>query len=240
MSPQTTTLPDRASLSQDPENKDLSDSFRTEDCDRNLQALNWQLAVKRAFDILVALVGIILFSPLFLLIGLAVFLESGRPVFFSQERMGLRGNRFFMLKFRSMRTQVDPEVERLQREAADAGTLLKLQNDPRVTRLGRFLRSTSLDELPQLINILKGEMSLVGPRPLIPFMLTPYPEFARARSLLRPGITGIWQVRDREANTSAAGMMRYDLEYVREFSLWLDLRLLLETPLAVLRRTGAF
>jgi exopolysaccharide production protein ExoY len=241
MPTQTTTLPPSAScLVEMPANEGVLPRILTPEWQVRLRRLWLHLVVKRTLDIAVSLAALILLSPLFLFIAVAILLDSGRPVLFWQERMGWRGKRFRMAKFRSMRTKADPKLEAMQREAAETGTLLKLQNDPRVTRFGRFLRSTSLDELPQLINILKGEMSLVGPRPLIPFMLQPYPEFAEARALLRPGITGVWQVRDREANTSAVGMMPYDLEYIREFSLWLDLRLLLETPLAVVKRTGAF
>lgn len=214
-------------------------NLRMEDCELRLRGLRVHLALKRGLDIVVSLTALLLLSPVFLLIAVAVRLDSRGPVLFWQERMGWRGRRFLMAKIRSMRTEIDPKLEMQRREAAHNGTLLKLPNDPRVTRVGKFLRATSLDELPQLINILKGEMSLVGPRPLIPFMLAPHPEFARARALLRPGITGIWQVRDREANTSAVGMMAHDLAYVRGFSFWLDFRLLLETPWAVAKRTGA-
>ena len=211
-----------------------------EDWEVRLRGLRLHFALKRGLDVVISLALLIILGPLLLGVALAVMLDSGRPVLFWQERMGWRGRRFRMAKFRSMRTEGDAKLEALQREAAETGKLVKLQDDPRVTRIGKLLRSTSLDELPQLINILKGEMSLVGPRPLIPFMLQPYPEFARARALTRPGITGVWQVRDREANTSAVGMMPYDLEYIRNFSIWLDLRLLLATPLAVVKRTGAF
>ena len=243
MQSQTTSLPEAVSpFAELRTSERLSvdiPQFQVADLEAHLRRVPIQLALKRALDIVVSLVLLVLLSPLFLFSALAVMLESGRPALFWQERMGWLGTRFLMAKFRSMRTKADPRLAALQDEAAQVGMLLKLENDPRVTTAGKFLRSTSLDELPQLINILKGEMSLVGPRPLIPFMLQPYPEFARARSLVRPGITGLWQIRDREANTSALGMMPHDLEYVREFSIWLDLRLLLQTPWTVMKRTGA-
>lgn len=244
MPSQTTSLPEPISpFAEVPAAEPLSvdiPEFQVADLETHLAQVRYHLLLKRGLDVIVSFILLILLSPLFALSALAVLLESGRPVLFWQERMGWKGRRFLMAKFRSMRAKPDPKLVAMQDEAAQTGTLLKLENDPRVTRVGKFLRSTSVDELPQLLNILKGEMSLVGPRPLIPFMLQPYPEFARARSLLRPGITGIWQVRDRGANTSALGMMPYDVEYVREFSIWLDLRLLLQTPGAVLKRTGAF
>ena len=244
MPSQTTSLPEPISrFTEVPPAEPLSvdiPEFQVADLEAHLASVRAHLVLKRALDIVVSLALLVLLSPLFALSALAILLESGWPVLFWQERMGWQGRRFLMAKFRSMRKNPDPKLVAMQDEAAQTGTLLKLENDPRVTRVGKFLRSTSLDELPQLLNIIKGEMSLVGPRPLIPFMLQPYPEFARARSLLRPGITGIWQVRDRRANTSALGMMPYDLEYVRQFSIWLDLRLMLQTPWAVLKRTGAF
>jgi lipopolysaccharide/colanic/teichoic acid biosynthesis glycosyltransferase len=145
-----------------------------------------------------------------------------------------------MYKFRTMRiaSKHRPYAD-TEAAAAREGVLLKSKSDLRVTPLGRILRSTSLDELPQLFNVLKGDMSLVGPRPLLAFMLAPCPEFSRVRSLMRPGITGLWQIRDRENNTTANAMMSHDLEYVRRFSLALDLSILIKTPLVVISRRGA-
>ena len=120
------------------------------------------------------------------------------------------------------------------------GILFKPKNDPRVTRVGAFLRKTSIDELPQLLNVLTGEMSLVGPRPLMLHMLDPYPELRRARGQMRPGITGLWQISARENNETALQMAHYDLTYIRNFSLWSDFRILLRTPAAVFFRKGAY
>jgi len=139
-----------------------------------------------------------------------------------------------------MRVEPDAPWTAAQQAAASSGVLVKARHDPRVTRLGRILRSTSLDELPQLFNVLRGDMSLVGPRPLVPFMLAPYPALREVRSLVRPGMTGLWQIRDRQHNTTASAMMRHDLEYVRRFSLGLDLAILLRTPLVVASRQGAY
>ncbi|MFO1476868.1 MAG: sugar transferase [Verrucomicrobiota bacterium] len=144
-----------------------------------------------------------------------------------------------MFKFRSMRIDTDPKLAQLQRRAAESGVLVKHVRDPRVTPIGRVLRSTSIDELPQLMNVLRGEMSLVGPRPLLPFMLAPFPAFARARAIVRPGLTGLWQIRERHNNTSALCMLPHDLEYIRRFSLWRDLVILCRTPWVVITQKGA-
>jgi exopolysaccharide production protein ExoY len=207
--------------------------------EQSLRQKRVQLLLKRAFDWAAAAVGLLLLAPALILIGLLVRLSSRGPAIFSQPRAGYRDTAFVMYKFRSMRNEPDPAIAAAQQSAAARGVLLKQENDPRITRIGRFLRSTSLDELPQLLNVLKGDMSVVGPRPLVPFMLDPYPEFRKARALVRPGITGLWQVRDRDHNTSAVPMMPHDLEYIRSLSLRLDLRILLRTFLVVGTRKGA-
>jgi len=207
--------------------------------ERSLRRKRVQLILKRVFDWAAAAVILLVLAPALLLIALLVRVSSRGRVIFSQPRVGYRERAFVMYKFRSMRIEPDPTSAAAQQSAAAQGLLLKRDHDPRVTLIGRFLRSTSLDELPQLLNVLKGEMSLVGPRPLVSFMLGPYPEFRKARSLVRPGITGLWQVRDREGNTSAVPMMPHDLEYVRRLSLWLDLEILLRTFFVVVSRKGA-
>jgi lipopolysaccharide/colanic/teichoic acid biosynthesis glycosyltransferase len=198
-----------------------------------------QLMLKRLLDITGALFSLALLGFPLLVIALLVRLGSPGPVIFSQARVGRRGKHFVMYKFRTMRAQRDPAADEAQAAAAKAGILVKGKDDSRVTGIGRFLRSTSLDELPQLFNVLKGDMSFVGPRPLIPFMLAGHPEFAEARALMRPGITGLWQVHERENNTSAQVMMPYDLEYIRRFSLGRDLGILLRTPFVVFAGNGA-
>jgi N-acetylglucosaminyldiphosphoundecaprenol N-acetyl-beta-D-mannosaminyltransferase len=210
-----------------------------EDLEQSLGQKRLQLVLKRAFDWAAAAVSLLFLAPALLLIALLVRCSSRGPVIFSQPRAGYRDTPFLMYKFRSMRIEPDPASTTAQQSAVAHGVLLKQENDPRVTRVGRFLRSTSLDELPQLFNVLKGEMSVVGPRPLIPFMLGPYPEFRKARALVRPGITGLWQVRDRDHNTSAVPMMPHDLEYIRRLSLRLDLEIMLRTFLVLGTRKGA-
>jgi lipopolysaccharide/colanic/teichoic acid biosynthesis glycosyltransferase len=195
------------------------------------------LAAKRCFDIAVSLIVLAAYAPVMVSIALAVRWSSPGPAIFRQKRVGVGGTEFEFLKFRTMYADAAnmTEAENLARE----GILYKGEGDPRVTPLGKFLRRFSLDELPQLYNVLRGDMSLVGPRPLVPFMLQKLPEFAAARSLVRPGITGLWQIRARAQNTSAHYMVSHDLEYVSQFSLWLDLRILAATIGVVFRGEGA-
>ena len=207
---------------------------------------------KRVIDVLLSLVGLIALAPLFLLIALLVKLTSQGPVLFRQERVGRFGVPFTFLKFRSMYINNDPSIHReyvakLISGSGEAGqggnskgTTYKIVNDPRITPLGRFLRKSSLDELPQLINVLKGDMSLVGPRPPLPYEFERYRTWHKRRVFeVKPGITGLWQVMGR-SRTTFDEMVRLDLRYVRSWSLGLDFRILLETPRAVLSAEGAY
>jgi exopolysaccharide biosynthesis polyprenyl glycosylphosphotransferase len=202
--------------------------------------------LKRVFDIVAVALSLLLIAPLLLLIALAIKLESRGPVLFRQERVGERGRPFTMYKFRSMRAGADPAPHRAHVERLIAGNLdpaqlggdLKLARDPRVTRVGRLLRRTSLDELPQLFNVLIGDMSLVGPRPPIAYEVALYQDWHRRRLDAPPGISGLWQVKGRN-RVSFDEMVRLDLEYIEKQSLWLDLQILAQTPLAVLSGRGA-
>ena len=206
------------------------------------------LWAKRFLDVVGSLVALILLLPLLLLIAAAVRLTSKGPILFRQERVGCHGRKFTFLKFRSMYVSNDPTVHQRYVEdfiagKVDAGDgskpLFKLKGDARITPIGHFLRRTSLDELPQFINVLTGEMALVGPRPAIPYEVNKYQTWHRRRYLsVKPGITGLWQVRGR-SRTTFDEMVRLDLKYARTWSLWMDLRILVETPLAVLRGDGA-
>jgi len=205
------------------------------------------LLLKRLLDIAGSIAALILFSPLFLLISLAIKLTSMGPVFFRQERVGKRGVPFGCLKFRTMHVNNDPKIHQeyvanlIRGDAAPNGEsgVFKIANDPRVNSVGQFLRKSSLDELPQFINVLKGEMSLVGPRPPIPYELEAYDLWHRRRVLeAKPGITGLWQVKGR-SRTTFDEMVRLDLQYSRSWSLWLDFKILLETPRAVFSGKGA-
>jgi exopolysaccharide biosynthesis polyprenyl glycosylphosphotransferase len=200
-----------------------------------------QLWVKRAVDLVGAGVGLLVISPLLALIALAIKLDSSGPVFFSQERVGWGGRTFRMLKFRTMRVGADAEKARLAHLNTSGDTrLFKILNDPRVTRVGTILRKWSLDELPQLFNVLRGDMSIVGPRPFFESDLATYREHHFGRLGARPGITGLWQVSGRSSITDFEEVVRLDCEYIHRWSLWLDLEILVKTLPAVVRRTGAY
>ena len=208
------------------------------------------LVVKQMIDVAVSALVLLLCSPLFLAIALAIKLTSKGPVFFRQQRVGQFGKCFTFLKFRSMHVDNDHSVHKafvtkminrdVEFEAVQKNGVYKLTDDKRITRVGRFLRRTSLDELPQLLNVLRGEMSLVGPRPAIPYELAAYQTWHRRRMLeAKPGITGLWQIAGR-GRVRFEEMVRMDLRYAASWSPWLDIKILLRTPLAVIRGTGAY
>jgi exopolysaccharide biosynthesis polyprenyl glycosylphosphotransferase len=195
------------------------------------------LGFKRLVDVVGASVLLVVFSPLALLIALAIRIDSGGPVFFRQERVGLHGRPFFVVKFRSMCMDAEDQLKDLLPENEIRGHAFKLAKDPRITRVGRVLRRTSLDELPQLLNVLRGPMSLVGPRPPLPAEVAQYDVWHRRRLSMKPGITGLWQVgarRDPEFDR----WVEQDLEYIDTWSLWLDFKIIARTVPAVLGGTG--
>lgn len=195
--------------------------------------------VKATLDRTVALAGLALLSPLFLLIALAVRFSSTGTVLFRQPRIGQGGEPFTVIKFRTMVEDAESRQWSLVAENEGAGPLFKLRNDPRVTSVGSFLRRFSLDELPQLLNVLGGSMSLVGPRPPLPTEVRTYEEHVHRRLLVKPGLTGLWQVSGR-SDLSWEESVRLDLRYVENWSLSLDLLILCKTVLAVLRVRGAY
>jgi lipopolysaccharide/colanic/teichoic acid biosynthesis glycosyltransferase len=210
------------------------------------------LATKRAMDIVGSAAGLLISAPLFLAIALAIKLTSKGPVFFRQQRIGQFGTPFVFLKFRSMYLNNDPKIHldyitqlisgKAERQTSNGNGqgVYKLTADPRVTRVGAFLRRTSLDELPQFVNVLRGEMSLVGPRPPIPYEVDGYQTWHRRRVLeAKPGITGLWQVSGR-SRVGFDEMVRLDVRYAMQRSFWLDLKILLLTPRAVILGEGAF
>lgn len=212
------------------------------------QAPGIQFALKRSLDLFGALVGGLLISPLLLALAVAVKLDSPGPVLFRQRRIGQGGRPFTFYKFRTMQHNNDPEIHKdyvsaLIREESEElkgdGGSYKIEADPRVTRLGRLLRRTSLDELPQLFNVLRGDMSLVGPRPPIDYEVELYGERELGRLAVLPGMTGLWQVSGR-AQTTYQQMVDLDLEYIRTWSFLLDLRILAKTVGVVLVRRGAW
>jgi lipopolysaccharide/colanic/teichoic acid biosynthesis glycosyltransferase len=203
---------------------------------------------KRLMDLAGALAALLVLSPFFLLIALAVKLSSKGPMLFRQQRIGQYGRRFTFLKFRSMFVNNSSDIHKEYVRKLIAGKadqrgregVFKITDDPRITPIGRILRRTSLDELPQFINVLIGDMSLVGPRPPLPYEVEAYDVWHRRRLLeARPGITGLWQVSGR-CRTRFDDMVRLDLQYARKQSLWLDLKILLRTPAAVLSGDGAY
>jgi exopolysaccharide biosynthesis polyprenyl glycosylphosphotransferase len=219
------------------------------DLKQNSPVKNCSLALKRTMDIAGSLLGLLLCSPIFFAIAFLVKLTSSGPVLFRQQRIGRYGRPFTFLKFRSMHVNNDHTIHRnyvtefisARNKTAPAGPVTyKLTGDPRVTRIGRFLRRTSLDELPQFLNVLTGDMSLVGPRPPISYELAAYEPWHRNRILLvKPGITGLWQVAGRSRVTFDE-MVRLDLRYATSGSFWLDLAILVRTPRAVITGQGAY
>lgn len=210
--------------------------------EESLDEKKYQVFFKRMFDIVVSSILIICFSPILIVTAILVKLTSPGPLFYTNERVGYRGIHFRCFKFRSMVTDQSKKKEDYEVALAgqERGILHKVKNDARVTWIGRIIRKTSIDELPQLFNVLRGDMSIIGPRPLVPFMLKHLPEFREIRSMVRPGITGLWQIRDRVNNTSAEYMIEHDTEYVENFSLMLDLKILVKTPVVVITGEGAY
>ncbi len=204
--------------------------------------------MKKMIDLVGSSVALLILAPLLLLIAVTIKLTSAGPIFFKQQRLGLNGKAFMVLKFRSMYTDCDITTHKEyikkyitdQCNAAVEPGVFKLNNDPRITPIGRILRKTSFDELPQLLNVLKGDMSLVGPRPPISYEIDLYNTWHMRRLFAcKPGITGLWQVSGR-SRTTFDEMVRLDLKYIAEWSLWLDLKILLKTPMAVLNGHGAY
>ena len=220
------------------------------DISRKEDSKKLAFGIKRAMDLFGSAAALLFFSPALAAIALAIKLSSKGPVLFRQERLGQYGQTFTFLKFRSMYTNCDAKIHQdyvnqfIAGQVGESGgdgakQVFKIQQDPRVTSVGRFLRKTSLDELPQFINVLLGEMSLVGPRPPIAYEFRAYDLWHRRRVLeIKPGITGLWQVEGR-SRTRFDDMVRLDLKYARGWSLWLDVKILIQTPSAVFSGDGA-
>jgi exopolysaccharide biosynthesis polyprenyl glycosylphosphotransferase len=199
--------------------------------------VSWALFLKRTIDLIGSLFLILLFSPVMLAAALAIKITSRGPILFKQSRCTIRGRKFWMYKFRTMINEAENLREELTRQNEVTGPVFKIRNDPRVTPIGRFLRRYSLDELPQLFNVLVGDMSLVGPRPPIPSEVENYENWQRRRLSMRPGITCLWQISGRN-QIPFTEWMRLDLEYIDNWSLWLDIEILIKTPWVVIRGTG--
>lgn len=199
----------------------------------------WELSLKRIFDLLMASFLLVLVSPLFIFLALIIKFDTKGHIFFKQKRVGLNGRIFTLYKFRSMVHNAEDQLESLSKDNLMSGPAFKIENDPRVTKIGKFIRKYSLDELPQLINVIKGEMSLVGPRPPIPGEVEKYARRYRRRLSMRPGITCIWQVSGRNQITDFENWLKLDLQYIDNWSLQNDLKILIKTIPAVLLGKGA-
>jgi lipopolysaccharide/colanic/teichoic acid biosynthesis glycosyltransferase len=195
--------------------------------------------IKGLFDKIVATAALIAFSPILALITLAIVLDDGGPALFTQTRVGQDGQPFTVLKFRTMAADAELRKEALQALDEGDGLLFKLRKDPRITTIGSFLRRTSLDELPQLLNVMLGDMSLVGPRPALPAEVARYSDNMSRRLAVKPGMTGLWQINGR-SDLSHEDAVRLDLRYVDSWTLALDLRILWKTWAAVANGRGAY
>ncbi|MFD9365217.1 sugar transferase [Priestia megaterium] len=202
-------------------------------------SMSFQFA-KRTLDIVFTIVGLILLSIVFLIISIAIKIEDPKgPVLFSQKRIGKDGKEFNMYKFRSMVTDAEAKLQELLKHNETSGAMFKMKNDPRVTKIGRFIRKTSIDELPQLFNVLKGDMSLVGPRPPLPREVAEYNEYHKQRLLVTPGCTGMWQVGGR-SNIGFEEMVELDLYYIANQSNLLDCKIILKTFKVLFGSNDAF
>ncbi|RXA66982.1 sugar transferase [Enterococcus casseliflavus] len=198
------------------------------------------LFVKRIIDIFGSLIGLVVLSPLFLIVAYKIKKEDpSGPIFFSQERVGKNGKTFKMYKFRSMCVDAEEKlIDLLQHNEVD-GAMFKMKDDPRITKIGKFIRKTSIDELPQFWNVLKGEMSIVGPRPPLLRELNDYSEYDKQRLLVKPGCTGLWQISGRN-HVGFDEMVKLDLEYISSQTLLLDIKIILKTISVIVRPNGAY
>lgn len=201
------------------------------------QALTYH-EIKRGIDVIVALLAIVLFAPVFLVTALAIYIEDGAPVFFIQERNGLHGKIFRMYKFRSMCRDAAKIHQSLLAQNELDGPAFKMKDDPRLTRVGKFIRKTSIDELPQLLNILKGEMSIVGPRPLPTYETAELNEYQRQRMNVKPGLTCYWQCSGRN-DIPFGEWMEMDMKYIEDESIFTDARIMVKTVASVITGKGA-
>ena len=183
---------------------------------------------KRTLDIIASIIGLILLSPIIAVVAILIKLESEGPIIFSQKRIGLNGKEFKMYKFRSMVQNAEELKEKLKKQNEMSGPMFKMKNDPRVTKVGKFIRKTSIDELPQLINVLKGDMSLVGPRPSLPKEVKEFKPWMLRRLEVKPGLTCYWQVSGRN-NIDFEDWMKLDIKYVEERNFFTDIKLIFKT-----------
>ncbi len=195
--------------------------------------------VKRAFDIVASSFALIVLSPLLILTALAIVIEDGGPVFFTQQRAGKNLKPFKIYKFRSMYRDAEAQFAKMQEQNEQTGHAFKIKDDPRVTKVGKFIRKYSIDELPQLLNIIKGDMSIVGPRPILQKQMEECNPYEKQRLIVRPGLTCYWQVGGR-ANIKWEEWVELDLRYIRDMNAWEDIKLIFRTIPAVFDSDGAY
>lgn len=242
-SPGLVHLPELVSSAVEPRNRSGAESvlqLRLAFLKRSTQWIyQFQQGVKRTIDLIGAGIGLLLISPLLILIAVLIKQDSSGPILYKSKRIGRNFKPFYMYKFRTMGVNADAEREALRKQTRQENGLFKLENDPRVTPIGKVLRALSLDELPQLLNVLRGEMSLVGPRPLPPDESELFEEPYTLRFHVTPGMTGAWQVNGR-SNLKFDQLCRLEMKYVIAWSLLSDLKILFKTPFAVLASRGAY
>lgn len=196
--------------------------------------------IKRLFDVVASSIGVVVISPVLLIIAICIKVDDPHgPVFYTQTRVGKDGHEFKIIKFRSMVSNADELLAKLQDQNEVDGAMFKMKDDPRITRVGRVIRKYSLDELPQLINVVSGSMSIVGPRPPLVSEVEQYTEYDKQRLLVTPGATGMWQVGGRN-DVDFDEMVRLDLTYIQNRSVWLDLKIMLETVKVMIKPNGAY
>lgn len=198
-----------------------------------------KMIIKRAIDIVGALIGLLVTAVVTIFVAPAILIESPGPIFFKQKRVGKNGRYFYMYKFRSMYRDAEERKKALMEQNEMKGLMFKMTDDPRITKVGRFIRATSIDELPQFFNVLKGDMSLVGTRPPTVDEFMQYAGYHKRRLSIKPGITGLWQVSGRSNIEDFEDVVKLDLEYIDNWSLALDIKILFKTVLVVFKKDGS-
>lgn len=220
-----------------------NNSLNTSSKDLTLEVENQKIAYlisKRLFDIFGAIIGLVVLSIILVVVALLIKIEDPKgPIFFSQKRIGKNGKEFKMYKFRSMVTDAEAKLEELLKYNDVDGAMFKMKDDPRVTKVGKFIRKTSMDELPQLFNVLKGDMSLVGPRPPLPREVVEYTSYHMQRLLVTPGCTGVWQASARNS-VGFEEMVEMDLYYIRNRGFWFDLKIIFKTIMVLFGSKNAY
>lgn len=195
--------------------------------------------IKRVMDILLSAAALVVLSPVFLITAVAIKCEDNGPVFFAQQRAGKDMKPFYMYKFRSMYVNADEKLKEMMKDNEQTGHAFKIKNDPRITKTGKVIRRFSIDELPQLINIIKGDMSIVGPRPILTFQMEACSEYERQRLVVQPGLTCYWQIGGR-ADVTWEEWVELDLDYIEDMGIWTDIKMIVKTVPAVFSGDGAY